>query len=194
MIYIQMEFLGRPKTICNLKGDKMNSDQSALWGRIQNMNLDPIRFSLANRDNGEGSWEVSKIDEVETLYRQYLFLTQVAEYGCSIVPSFEIDQFWHTHILDTAKYMEDCKNTFGSYLHHFPYFRVKGEQGHSDLQDAFLSTGELFKQFFGEIPLAYSCSNDTSVGQKNRKANCCGIESDRRHVAVLERPMLRRVV
>lgn len=168
----------------------MNTEQGTLWIRIQNINLDPIRFNLANRDEGEGSWEVKKIDEVETHYRQFLFLTQVAESSCSLVPSLEIDQFWHTHILDTSKYMEDCQNAFGCYLHHFPYFRVSDKKGQSDLMKAFLGTALLFEEFFGEIPSSYSCTEGSNSERKSKKAHCCGM--DFRQLVVSERPALSR--
>ncbi|WP_310618817.1 glycine-rich domain-containing protein [Flexibacterium corallicola] len=35
-------------------------------------------------------------------------------------PSVEVDILWHTHILFTSKYMEDCQRLFSCYLHHEP--------------------------------------------------------------------------
>ena len=37
-----------------------------------------------------------------------------------IVVSKDVDEFWHTHILHTMKYTEDCERVFGTYLHHNP--------------------------------------------------------------------------
>ncbi len=36
------------------------------------------------------------------------------------IPFMAIDITWHTHILFTEKYFEDCGNIFGFYLHHSP--------------------------------------------------------------------------
>lgn len=35
-------------------------------------------------------------------------------------PSKAVDIVWHTHILFTEKYFEDCDAIFGHYLHHLP--------------------------------------------------------------------------
>src|ERR1700722_2582348 len=33
----------------------------------------------------------------------------------------DLDQFWHQHILDTAKYAADCNALFGRMIHHDPH-------------------------------------------------------------------------
>jgi hypothetical protein len=38
-----------------------------------------------------------------------------------------VDEIWHQHILDTHAYHRDCDAIFGSYLHHFPYFGMRGD-------------------------------------------------------------------
>jgi hypothetical protein len=35
-------------------------------------------------------------------------------------PSQDVDEFWHTHILDTEKYAGDCGSYFGRFIHHHP--------------------------------------------------------------------------
>jgi hypothetical protein len=71
-----------------------------------------------------------------------------------VVPSKEIDIFWHTHILDTQKYMSDCENLFGKYIHHFPYFGMRGEKDRRHLEKAFCETEKLFLLHFGESPVS----------------------------------------
>jgi len=36
-------------------------------------------------------------------------------------PSAEADIVWHLHILDTARYAQDCQRIFGRFLHHDPH-------------------------------------------------------------------------
>src|SRR5262249_32283630 len=38
-----------------------------------------------------------------------------------ILLSQDVDEFWHTYILQTLKYSEDCERVFGTYLHHAPH-------------------------------------------------------------------------
>lgn len=59
-----------------------------------------------------------------------------------------MDIFWHYHILDTAKYAEDCNEIFGYFLHHYPYFGMNGKQDALNLNNAFEETQILYKDHF----------------------------------------------
>ena len=72
----------------------------------------------------------------------------------TIVPTKDIDIFWHYHILDTRKYMEDCDKIFGSYFHHFPYFGSRGKEDKANFEKTFLIAQESFKKHFGESPIS----------------------------------------
>ena len=116
----------------------------------QTLDLEPIKFSLAHREEGPG-WSIEKVEMLETWYRRFLYLVRLHP-GKSIVPSKEIDIFWHTHILDTKKYMADSEVMFGKYFHHFPYFGMRGIEDRKNLERAFSETEELFLKYFGESP------------------------------------------
>jgi len=116
------------------------------------LNLEPIKFSLAMREEGPG-WSLVKIETLENWYRRFLFLVYLYPEK-TIVPTKDIDIFWHTHILDTKKYMMDCESLFGGYFHHFPYFGMRGEQDRMNLEEAFSETEELYLDLFGESPLS----------------------------------------
>ena len=118
----------------------------------RNLNLDPIKFSLTQREEG-ANWPLDKVQLLELWYRRFLYLVSLYPEKV-IVPSKEIDIFWHTHILDTQKYMADCEALFGQYFHHFPYFGMRGEKDRNNLEDAFQETDKLFFQHFGESPLS----------------------------------------
>ncbi|TSC83579.1 MAG: hypothetical protein G01um101417_489 [Parcubacteria group bacterium Gr01-1014_17] len=115
---------------------------------ITALNLDPIKIKLLCSDDGPG-WDRAKIECVEKRYRQFLVLN-LKHRDHPIVPTKEIDTFWHTHILDTMKYAEDCQKIFGRFLHHFPYFGMRGKEDARQLQEAFAETKDLFVREFGE--------------------------------------------
>jgi hypothetical protein len=101
----------------------------------------------------ERDWTSEFCDEVESLYRKFLALN--ARYpGRKICPTGPIDAFWHSHILDTHAYTRDCDVVFGEYLHHFPYFGMRGPDDHAALEDAFRESVELFITHFGIDPTA----------------------------------------
>ena len=117
----------------------------------RNLDLESIKFSLTKRDDGP-NWPLNKTEELEVWSRRFLYLSNLYD-DKVIVPSKDIDTFWHTHILDTQKYMSDCENLFGRYIHHFPYFGMRGESDRIELEKAFRETEELFLLHFGESPV-----------------------------------------
>jgi hypothetical protein len=49
-----------------------------------------------------------------------------------LVPGLLVDTMWHTHMLDSRKYMADCDAVFGTYLHHWPYMDTSETQSSRD--------------------------------------------------------------
>lgn len=56
---------------------------------------------------------------------------------------------WHHHILDTHAYAPDCQSVFGHFLHHFPYWGMRGEEDKAELYSAYAATLQLYEQHFG---------------------------------------------
>ena len=84
--------------------------------KVRELDLECIAFKAAY-DEG---WSLETVDRAEFYYR--CFWQAILDHShCRLAPTKEIDRFWHHHILDTQKYMEDCNFVFGYYLHHFPY-------------------------------------------------------------------------
>jgi hypothetical protein len=119
---------------------------------IDNIDLEPIIFTLVSREEGPG-WSIVKANLIETWYRRFLALVKMCP-NQTIVPTKDIDMFWHFHILDTRKYMEDCDIVFGSYFHHFPYFGSRGKEDKNNFEKTFLIAQELFIKHFGESPIS----------------------------------------
>lgn len=120
--------------------------QSSVWNKIDGLDLDPIKVKLMDASEGEG-WSQHFVDKIEEQYRQFLKLSALS--GSVVVPTKLIDTFWHAHILDTRKYAEDCDLIFGHFLHHFPYFGMRGEQDRENLQKSFVDTMKRVEEVFG---------------------------------------------
>ncbi|HUF80784.1 MAG TPA: hypothetical protein VMN03_06585 [Burkholderiales bacterium] len=144
----------------NLKGISMEPRSSSkpvqsAVAAIQALDLDPIKVKLMDSDEGQG-WTREYADTMETAYKR--FLTLLVKYPqTTVAPSKEIDKFWHAHILDTLKYAEDCQQVFGYFLHHFPYFGLRGEGDAAQLAKAGKEMERLYQKEFGEpMPVAAS--------------------------------------
>ena len=101
--------------------------------RIDALDLRLVKLKLAmSPDKGGYGWPEKETDEAIENYRT--FLKEVYAYrtekkraaridGAKAVrlsPDPLTDIVWHTHILFTEKYHEDCESLFGEYIHHRP--------------------------------------------------------------------------
>jgi hypothetical protein len=114
---------------------------------IAQIDLEMVKMKLRDKEEGEG-WSVDETETNEIEYKRWL--TLVKKYGKGMVPTKEIDIFWHQHILDTHAYLADCQKNFGGYLHHYPYFGMRGEQDAKDLENSFYRTKKLYEESFNE--------------------------------------------
>jgi hypothetical protein len=113
--------------------------------RIERLDLEPIMVKLME----EEAWSLEQCMTTAQWYKRYLILNLLYPEK-SIVPSQPIDTFWHFHILDTMKYQKDCETAFGYFLHHFPYFGLRGADDARESARAFGETKDLFLFEFGE--------------------------------------------
>lgn len=109
-----------------------------------------IRMKLMDHEEGE-SWSQDYCLRVEIEYRRYLQLSMRYP-DRAVVPSKEVDTFWHYHILDTQAYADDCERVFGYFLHHFPYFGMRGPTDAQALGDAYDDTLALYEAHYGPSP------------------------------------------
>src|SRR5258707_9692475 len=115
---------------------------------IEALDLDPIKLKLMDHEEGQG-WSREYTEKMAIAYKRFLTLL-VTHPETPIAPSKDIDKFWHGHILDTMKYAEDCESIFGYFLHHFPYFGMRGEDDATALADAGQAMEQLYQREFGE--------------------------------------------
>lgn len=130
-----------------------NGSTDELKARIWLLDLEPIIVKLVDKSEGEG-WLLDAAFHAVEEYRRFLFLALTCQ--TAIVPTRTVDGVWHAHILDTMKYAEDCENTWGFFLHHFPYFGMRGADDRAALQAAGRQTAALYLKAFGVS------QNDTS--------------------------------
>ena len=136
------------------------------------LDLDPIKIKLMESEDGEG-WSRAKAEAVDLEYRRFLQLN-FEQHDVPIVPTKDVDKFWHYHILDTMKYAEDCNGIFGRFLHHFPYFGLRGEEDARDLREAAANTKLLYRQTFGEgTPGSQKADCQTGCGNVVCKPGTC---------------------
>ena len=88
---------------------------------IQALNLESVKQRLMDEELGEG-WTQEYADSIEAAYKTYLtMLVKHQEHAEDIMLAKDVDEFWHTHILQTMKYADDCQAVFGAFLHHNPH-------------------------------------------------------------------------
>jgi len=145
---------------------------------IESLDLEQVKLKLMHPEAGEG-WSREVVDALESDYKR--FLTLHAKYpDTEIVPSREIDEFWHAHILDTMKYADDCERTFGYFLHHMPSVEVRsGEQ-----------TTELYKKEFGVNAAtdAYCAAAKSAYCALGTKSAYCAVAAKAAYCAVAAQP------
>jgi hypothetical protein len=116
---------------------------------IQALELESVKVRIMDAELGEG-WTREYADSIETAYRTYLtMLVKYPDDAEDIMLSKDVDEFWHTHILQTRKYTEDCQRVFGSFLHHEPHV---GEVTAADLETRASKaekTRQLYEREFG---------------------------------------------
>lgn len=137
--------------------------------KVDELDLEPIAVKLMDPEDGKG-WSLEKALAMVGEYRKFLFLVGAAmqaEDSDPVVPWGGVDEVWHVHILDTEKYQHDCEQLFGRFLHHFPYYGMRGEDDRKNLVDSARQTLEKVLMHFGEFV-------DDMVPQNRMPLTCTG--------------------
>ncbi len=83
-------------------------------------------------------------------YRNFLALRRKYGNANQFIPSVDIDEVWHNHILFTAQYHRDCQTIFGDYVHHHPQALSPSSSVRAQLAEQYQQTQECYKSEFGE--------------------------------------------
>lgn len=135
---------------------------------LNTLDLEPIMVKAMDEEEGYG-WTLDQALEVANEYKRFLALCMCYP-DEAIVPSTFVDDFWHLHILDTQKYADDCTQYLGYFLHHFPYFGMRGDQDLKNLNAAWMRTLTLYEASFG-VPA------NAALWPKSKRCPNCGRRS-----------------
>src|ERR1700733_7444837 len=112
----------------------------------EELELNSVRNALMEKRG----WSLERAEAARAEYVRFLTLLQLKP-GFMLIPwpnkegQDDLDQFWHQHILDTAKYATDCNALFGRMIHHNPHV----VRGSGDETSAVEKTQRLYARSFG---------------------------------------------
>jgi hypothetical protein len=151
---------------------ELTGAQRAAAERVDALDLDPIAYKLMHPEPGVTTMTLAGADQLIAAYR--CFLKLCAWYpDQGFVPSRAVDEAWHAHILDTAKYARDTRSVFGAVLHHFPYLGLRGEQDEAAWRAAYARTRGMFREHFGiELPADRAAAGDCGSACNDEGGSC----------------------
>jgi len=86
---------------------------------IEALDVDYIIAFMCSERYPLPRWTLTDATHCCRLYKNFLILLK-KHHPEFLVPTREIDEFWHNHILYTKRYFRDSQAIFGYYLHHDP--------------------------------------------------------------------------
>lgn len=156
--------------------------------RLEKLDLSMVRMKLMEPAPEGKGWNEAQALEAELWYKRYLAAIIAYPEATKHVPNGPIDDFWHQHILDTMAYGPDCERVLGFFLHHYPYYGLRGDAAERD--NSFDETNELYRLMFG-----VDCTNmanfnrraaptdgrqcGSSACQGGGTCRCCTVDGDR---------------
>jgi hypothetical protein len=118
---------------------------------IQALNLESVKMRVMDPKLGEG-WSREYADSIEAAYKNYLtMLVKNQDDAEDILLSEDVDEFWHTHILQTTKYARDCESVFGRFLHHEPHVGEVTAEDREKRAAMAEKTRRLYQKEFGSM-------------------------------------------
>lgn len=113
---------------------------------IEQLNLNYIVEAMTSADYVLPRWTLEDAHYCCQLYKNFLLLQKI-HFTENLVPTRQIDEFWHNHILHTQEYTNDCLQIFGVYLHHNP---ASPNGNGQELADNYLKTKEYYYKEFNQ--------------------------------------------
>src|SRR5882762_8875025 len=146
---------------------------------INALDLDSVKIRAMDPELGEG-WTREYAEGIERGYRTYLtMLAKYPDHAEDILLSKDVDEFWHTHILQTIKYTEDCEAVFGKYLHHAPHI---GKVTSADKEKRIAlaeKTRRLYEREFGDEQVYNAAWSGIPVSAENAAMSGVAIRAER---------------
>ncbi len=127
--------------------------------QLNSLDLQLVAHKLMSSSDGY-QWTEPQLEMAILRYKMFLYIKYHYSH-LKLVPTKEIDEVWHAHILvDTERYIQDCQNLYGYILHHRDTGNTDESQSQSQ-ETAFAVTQKLFEELFGGV-LAFN-SQTTSL-------------------------------
>lgn len=115
---------------------------------IEKLDLSYLAIKMQSARYPLPRWTEKDASIAIQLYKNFLKLQKKYWLKHSLVPTREIDECWHNHILYTKDYTQDCLAIYGNYLHHQPADESEPEL--IKLAAEFAKTKELYLAEFGK--------------------------------------------
>lgn len=130
----------------------MNSLQADLYQRLQKFELDDPthEFGFTRHLMKNHGWTRDYAQRAIAEYKKFAFLTVVTDH--QVVPSDQVDQVWHAHVLLTQSYWDEfCPKVLGKGLHHHPARGGRAER--AEFHRLYAQTIASYRHFFGSPPI-----------------------------------------
>ena len=114
---------------------------------LQKLDLDYIEQKLCSSWYELSIWPADLAKTACQLYKDFLWLNYCYP-NKQLVPTKDIDEVWHQHILHTKEYIYDCQQIFGRYFHHRPA-NPQNEDEIEQLGKLFAETKQLYQKTYG---------------------------------------------
>ena len=105
---------------------------------------------VLNRMIDKEGWLKGDAEKALEMYKNFLLISR--KYGSKdifFIPTIDIDEIWHNHILCTKTYTKDMNAIFGRYFHHVPDEEAEHLELKYDSANSFQKTAEFYKKEFG---------------------------------------------
>ncbi len=145
---------------------------------IQMLNLESVKLRVMDPELGEG-WTRDYAESVEAAYKRYLVMqVKYPDDAGDILLSKDVDEFWHTHILQTIKYSDDCEMVFGAYLHHTPHVGERSQALMEKRVRLAEKTRQLYELEFGGSQHAATAWSGAAYSTTNAAMSSSEIRAD----------------
>ncbi len=129
--------------------------------QLNSLDLQPVARKLMSSSD-EYRWTEQQLEIAILRYKMFLYVKYHYSH-LKLVPTKEIDEVWHAHILvDTERYMQDCQNLYGYILHHRDGSSTD-EIPSQNQETAFAVTQNLFEELFGAGVLVVNSQTASSL-------------------------------
>ena len=113
-------------------------------------------------------------DRAVSAIQEYKKMLVMAKLGVHVVPGKDIDEIWHSHILFTKKYQDDCNDFFGYYLNHKPS-DGSSEEDNMKRKLSYEKMLIMYKQYFCQnYPSSWIINHDDPCGSMGCDVGCEG--------------------